>query len=138
MVDYDKPEHLEYLKSYCEKKPDKLFRLIKTARGFHAFLTSHEVPFNSSEAAIILKSVNSDPFHILGALIRGYSCRLNRKHRDDSDEYVELGTIGNGKELEKQKKLYDLHLELFKKHKDSCLYNSGRRNAQDFIGYLTE
>lgn len=136
MVDYDRDEDLQYLIDGLE--PWMTFRIVKTNRGYHCFLTSRRIPFNSDESYRILRKVKSDIFHALGAWVRGYSVRVNHKH--ENDRYEELEQIGSAPEDEELVKLYKMHIDLYNKHKNegTRCYNEGKKNTiimiDDIVG----
>lgn len=131
MIDYDNEWDIEHLQAGIE--PWMTFRVVKTNRGYHCFLTSKRVPFNSSEAHRVLRKLKSDIFHAMGAWVRGYSVRVNRKHAND--KYEEIQFIGTAPEDPKLVKLYQLHLELYGKHSTDGTrsYNDGKKNTISMI-----
>lgn len=135
MVDYDTVEDLQYLRDYVAVSQEPLiFRIVKTKRGFHCFLTNKKVRFDSDEAYWILRNTKSDLFHTLGSLIRGYSVRLNKKHLDGENyEEVEIlrSPTANEDEIPELVDLYQMHLKLYQKYTgpEYCTYNSAKSNS---------
>lgn len=112
-IDYDEQSKLKIVYEFCRYHPEYLFKIVKTNRGFHCFLLSHEMHHQSPEAIKMMLRLRSDPFHILGAINRGYSIRLNHKH-NETQAYEEIATCGHGRCIPHLQNLYQYHLQLYR------------------------
>lgn len=115
MVDYDDPSKLRIIYNYCRYHRTAKFRCVKTPKGYHVFLTSSRVNHQSTEALNLLMRLCSDPCHLLGVPYRGYSVRVNQKHRNEVP-YIEMATIGYGQEDPELVSLYQKHLDLYRQN----------------------
>jgi len=110
VVDYDKKNQIQILATFCRYHPEYLFKVVRTPAGYHCFLVSHKIPFtNTSECYSMLNRLRSDPMHIVSSLLRGYSIRVNQKHRYEKP-YIEMKDMGRGNALPELLLLYKVHM----------------------------
>lgn len=79
MLDYD---HItfEKLMSYLSPfKEEYLFKIYKTINGYHVFILSHIIPYNSELSREIFIKLKSDKKYLLYSKYNGYNIRLNSK-----------------------------------------------------------
>ena len=121
VVDYDHPSRLQILYSYVRYHPDATFRVYKTNKGYHAFLTSYRIDHHSIQTIDLLQRLGTDPMHLISAYHRGYSVRLNLKSKTDKG-YQYLRKIGNAPENQELLTLVDLHISKFNSNNDYKYY----------------
>ena len=136
MLDYDINNvnykcKLQNIYDFCDKNKNHKFRLVKSENVYHLFLTSHIMKYNNTDSIELSIKLHSDPLYILTSYIRGYAVRLNNKNIDN--EYIEIGTIGTGKEIPGLLKEYNLHLKLHKIYKNKNVVFSGKKNARNIL-----
>lgn len=128
-LDYDCPQRIQIVARFVKKHPEYKFRIVKSTKGYHAFLTSHAMMYNDMNSLNLLMDLRSDPAHILGVCHRGYSVRINQKCRKEKP-YKEVCTYGKGDECPRLLKLYYKHIELYNQYvKDKtpiCQYQKKR------------
>lgn len=129
MIDYDHRSRLAILKRYTQKNPSVFFRIVKTKKGYHCFLTSHRV--NHRDGMDLLRKLYSDPMHIVGVYHRGYSVRINKKYIREQP-YKEIRSMGTGAEDSELYQLYLMHLDLYKQNAKTSIYQY-QRNASKSI-----
>ncbi len=115
VVDYDNPSRLKILSAFCRYHPEYKFRIVRTNAGYHCFLTSHRI--NHKHSYNLLSRLCSDPMHIISSIVRGYSVRVNQKHRYEKP-YKECHSYGKGEEIPELVQLYQIHLDKYKEY--SC------------------
>jgi hypothetical protein len=135
VIDYDEFERIDILKEFCKNNPEYKFRVVKTNKGYHCFLTSKPMLHNDMESIKLQRILETDHLHMCGTFIRGYSVRLNRKKY--TDKYIEMESIGNGIEIPKLVQLYKYHLELWEKYTDVPLYNSPKFIPIEMVNIMT-
>lgn len=137
VVDYDNPSRLKIISEFCRYHPEYKFRIVKTRAGYHCFLTSHKINYKDSYE--LLSRLCSDPMHILSSIIRGYSIRVNQKHRYEQP-YKEICTYGKGTEIIELVDLYKLHLNKYKEFVDGNLqlYRVHLTITKDMLGKYIE
>lgn len=113
-IDYDHPARLSIIARFARKHPETKFRVVRTTKGYHVFLTSHPMPHNNPRTLFMLYDLRTDPAHLLGVYHRGYSSRINQKSRSEKP-YREVCTYGKGDECPRLLALYKKHLELYQK-----------------------
>jgi len=77
-------------------------RIYKTYNGYHIFITSHKIYYNTSESKYILDYFGSDIYYNIYSSVYGFRIRLNKKIRNNNIEpFVSkyIKTIGNTPEL---------------------------------------
>lgn len=110
------------------------FRIVKTTKGYHAFLTSY--PVNHREGIETLVKLCADPCHIVGSYHRGYSVRINKKSVTEAP-YREVAIAGKAPEDPRLVTLYKRHLELYGNSKCKIMgYQT--KVANDIIDELAE
>lgn len=124
VVDYDDPRRLQILHRFVKKNPLCTFRLVRTTKGYHAFLTSQPVHHRAS--LDMLLELRSDPLHMLSSFHRGYGVRVNQKDFAERP-YKETYIMGKAPEDQRLVELYRKHLELYK---HSCLNGVPIYNTQ--------
>lgn len=124
MIDYDNSARLSILARYVRKNQDATFRVVKTNKGFHAFLTSYPIHYRKSLK--LSELLRSDPCHILGTLYRGYSVRINQK-RISEKPYLEYHKYGSAQEDPRLVTLYNMHIDL---HRQNCENKVAIMNTQ--------
>jgi hypothetical protein len=129
-VDIDHKSRLQLIYQYCRYHPDATFRVTRTNKGYHAFLTSKAV--NHEECIDLYQRLGGDPLHMVSAFHRGYSVRLNPKVRDEQ-AYCEVRRIGTGTEDIRLYELYLLHLDLNKKHQKCEFYLYQQTTSRDIM-----
>ena len=124
IVDYDSPSQLKILYEFCRYHKEYCFRAVKTGRGYHCFLTSHSLNYDSPEAFELLNRVGCDVMYIRNVIRRGFAVRLNAKTAND--RYIEHArVVGTGIERYNLVSLYQKHLDLFNKYSKSVAeYNA--------------
>lgn len=131
-IDYDTPHRLGIVARWARKNPECRFRIVKSRKGYHAFLTSHKIYHHSVDSMRFLMNLCSDPAHILGVYHRGYSVRINQKHADEKP-YREVCSYGKGEEDPRLVELYKLHLELYQenceKKTNLCQYQRNKSRS---------
>ena len=137
-IDYDHKNRLQILHQYVRYHPEATFRVVRTNKGYHAFLTSYPVPYqNCLDLSLRLCT---DPCHLLSVYHRGYSVRVNQKFKKEKP-YKEIRKIGKAEE---DPRLYQLYLKYLELNKENCerkkevyLYQSqtSRKIVED-EGYL--
>ena len=131
VIDYDHPSQLKILFEFCRLHPGYFFRLVKTNKGYHAFLTSHRIPHNSSQAYEFGNRLGCDRLHINSSLIKGYAVRLNKKTETDPvNVYVEKKSVGSGREIPRLRYLYQYHLKLAEKYGQESVHMSNTINSR--------
>jgi hypothetical protein len=111
-IDYDH-QRLKILSRYVRNHPEATFRVVRTNKGYHAFLTSY--PFYHRHGINLLVLLCADPCHIVGTYHRGYSVRINKKFKTELP-YREIAKIGKAPEDPKLLALYQKHFELYGKY----------------------
>ena len=89
-VDIDHRDRLKIVYQYVRYHPEATFRIVKTKKGYHAFLTSYPIPFE--QCMPLSMRLCADHCHLLSVRLRGYSVRVNQKYKDDSP-YIELAKV---------------------------------------------
>lgn len=115
-LDYDNKARLAIVARYARANPECVFRVVRTTKGYHVFLTSHRKPHNSLESLRLLMRLRSDPAHIIGVYHRGYSVRINQKKTNEKP-YREIIRYGKGVEDPALYALYQEHLDLYTEHR---------------------
>jgi hypothetical protein len=111
-VDYDYGNRLQIVYQYCRYHPEATFRIVKTNKGYHCFLTSYPVEFTDKKCLPLLRRLCSDPCHYLGVFYRGYSVRINKKSKNEPG-YREVAIVGKAAEDPRLVSLYHKHLEYY-------------------------
>lgn len=128
-IDYDHPARLAIIARYVKRHPETKFRVVRTTKGYHVFLTSHSMPHNDLRSLFMLYNLRTDPAHLLGVYHRGYSVRINQKSKKEK-EYREICTYGKGDECPRLLALYNKHLELYQDYMKNktpiCQYQKKR------------
>ena len=132
-VDYDNKSQIQIIATFCRYHPEYLFKVVKTPAGYHCFLVSHRVPF--SDCFNLLARLRSDPMHIVSSLIRGYSVRVNQKHRYEKP-YVEVRDMGKGTAIPELLDLYRVHLDKYSEivTNKGQLYRIQKTVTKDMLG----
>ena len=131
VVDYDHPRRIQILHRYVKNNPWCTFRLVRTTKGYHAFLTSK--PIHHRQGLDLLLRLRSDPLHMLSSFHRGYGVRVNRKDPKERP-YRETQIMGHAPEDPRLVELYRLHLELYQQAKDYPIYNVQQKvTASDLL-----
>ena len=128
MVDYDHQSRIKILYEFCRLNPKYKFRVCQTRKGWHAFLTSHKMPYNDSESINLLKRLGCDPLYIQSVAKKGYSVRLNRK-TDNEKIHTDFKIVGTGVEIDQLVKYYELIQTLIKRYHNTSLINLAHINA---------
>jgi hypothetical protein len=79
VLDYDDVSYdqlIEYLEPF---KEDFLFRIYKTYKGFHVFITSHVFSHNDDSSIYLAKDLECDLTYIVYSKFNGYNIRLTPK-----------------------------------------------------------
>ena len=103
------------------------------------FLTSHRIEHHNPDALNLLIRLGSDNFHAITVKYRGYSVRVNQKHRYEKP-YKEMAvTYGKGIEDPELYSLYKIHLD---KYTELCknreqLYRIQKTVTTDMIKSFT-
>lgn len=113
VVDHDVKNRLHIVNHFCRYHREFVFRVVQTPKGYHIFLTSHRMPYNDRKSSGMLERLRSDPCHLISVPYRGYSIRINQKHRRELP-YKEIKKIGYGQENQHLVELYQKHLQLYK------------------------
>ena len=116
-VDYDHAR-LGIVYRYVKRNPEATFRIVRTNKGYHVFLTSY--PINHRYGINLLILLCSDPCHIVGVYHRGYSIRVNKKYVDERP-YKEIAKVGKAPENQHLLELYYKHFELYDKNNKTKL-----------------
>ena len=116
MVDYDHKNRLKIIGEFCRYHPEYFFRCVKTPAGYHIFLTSHRINHDAKGTIDLLIRLGTDNFHAITVKFRGYSVRVNQKHRYEKP-YKEICTYGKGTEDPELYRLYKIHLT---KYEELC------------------
>ena len=113
MIDYDHKNRLKIVAEFCRYHPEYLFRCVKTPAGYHLFLTSHRIEYDHPNALELLTRLGSDNFHAITVKYRGYSVRVNQKHRYEKPYKESIVTYGKGTEDPELYALYKIHLDRY-------------------------
>lgn len=107
-------ERSKTLFNFKEKvSSDEVWIIYKSRKGYHAFLVSKPIEYNSDEATILLLKCESDFYYIVYSYLRGYSVRLNKKKDEEGGLYSLIETVGNPKYADEQLlKLVNIHIEM--------------------------
>ncbi len=111
MVDYDDKSRLQILASFCRYNPGYVFRITRSTKGYHCFLTSHRIAFNTEESFKLLTRLGCDKLYVLATLARGYSVRINKKEDNEKPYYEFPRVIGKGTELPDLIQDYKVHIK---------------------------
>lgn len=117
VVDYDCPQRIQILHRYVRNNPWCTFRLVRTTKGYHAFLTSR--PIHHRLGIELLHLLRSDPLHMLSSFHRGYGVRVNQKSIDERP-YRETQVMGTAPEDPRLVALYQLHLQYYERNRGTC------------------
>ena len=112
-IDIDHKNRLQIIYQYVRYHPEATFRIVKTKKGYHAFLTSYPIPY--TECMPLSLRLCADPCHLIGVYHRGYSVRVNQK-KIKEEPYRELYKVGKAPECPRLYSLYCKHLELYKEN----------------------
>jgi len=129
VIDYDY-SRLGLLARFVRTHADYTFRIVKTNKGYHAFLTSKSVDHKTGINLLIYLA--ADPMHIVGTYFRGYSVRINKKKKDEPG-YKELHRIGKAPEDPRLVALYQKHLELYSSSNTKPIHQYQRITAQNIL-----
>ncbi len=117
-VDIDHKNRLKIIFQYVRYHPEATFRIVKTNKGYHAFLTSYPIPYD--QCMDLSLRLCADHCHLLSVRHRGYSVRINQKIITENP-YKEILKVGRALECPRLYALYLKHLELYEKNcADKC------------------
>jgi hypothetical protein len=114
-VDIDHKSRLQIIFQYVRYHPEATFRIVKTNKGYHAFLTSYPIPYE--ECMPLSQRLCADHCHLLSVRHRGYSVRVNKKFQRELP-YREVSKAGTAPECPRLYNLYLKHLSLYKKNSE--------------------
>jgi len=107
---------LDKVRDYCQSHQELSFRIFKSRNGFHLFLVSQNMNYQSDDALQLMLDLECDFYYLIFCYWRGWSIRLNRKRADpiDQDLYQEIDSIGSAPQDQYLNNLVDLHYNLMK------------------------
>lgn len=79
MLDFDNIMYDELISKLSPYKDDFLFRIYKTFKGYHVFIVSEKIEYNSDKNLDISKKLESDLMYTSFSLYNGYVIRLTPK-----------------------------------------------------------
>lgn len=93
------------------------FRIYETYKGYHIFITSRKIPYNSDMVPEIMAYLKCDSYYILFCQKNGYKIRLNKK-KDRGETFISkyLETIGTKDELHENVELMMIHDKYISKY----------------------
>ena len=112
-IDCDHMNRLQMLYTYVRYHPEATFRVVRTNKGYHAFLTSY--PVHHQKGIELSLRLGTDPCHLVGVYHRGYSVRVNQKRKGECS-YQEFRKVGKAEEDPRLLALYHKHIELYRTH----------------------
>ena len=116
-------EYLDFIRSWCEKHPEFLFKVYKTRNGLHLFAVHETFDYQDDETLQLMIDLHCDFYYIIYSSLRGWSVRLNKKMGEQEEMYEFIENIGKGREDIQLGKLVELH-KLFSNlfaDRDICL-----------------
>lgn len=129
LLDYDDidietvKKNLNLIKQLTNKKI--LFRIYKTYKGYHVFIISHLISYNSPEAITIAKYLNCDPWYIIYFKYYGYSIRISNKlGREEEYNHIFISEYGDGKPNKKCMKM----IKIFEYYENKIKKNNENKN----------
>ena len=95
MMDFDSEESYQDAKGIMEGLTGACFSVYKTPRGYHVFLMSNPVCYNTEEATQLMLAMGCDPCYIMYCQKSGYKIRLSAKPNEDAPiatkfEFIEI------------------------------------------------
>ncbi len=97
MLDYDNITY-EDLISHISQYKNLRFRIYRTYKGFHVFIISHQLKYNSSNSQLLAQKLVSDIYYNLFSFKTGFKIRLSKKMNRE-EEYISkfMDEIGSNK-----------------------------------------
>ncbi len=87
VLDYDNINYEELINRLKIFKDKFLFRIYKTHNGYHVFIISHYISYNSNEMILISNDLKCDPWYTIYCKYHGYCIRISPKN-GRNEEYT--------------------------------------------------
>ena len=86
---------LNFLDKFAKER-DLIMMVYSSAHGVHAFLVDNERDFKDESSLQLMLDAGVDFYYIVYSYLRGWSVRLNKKERDDTEQiYTYIKCIGD-------------------------------------------
>jgi hypothetical protein len=126
MVDFDSVSYTHLINNLEPFKNDYNFRIYKTKNGYHVFVVSEKIPYNSGNFVDLTKALRGDLMYCIYSRYNGYNIRLSPKiGYNEEISHVYVSDYGNGKVLEDNAILIELL--------DDKIQNFGKERSDDSL-----
>lgn len=129
VMDFDNLSYEEVLEN-LKKKDSELFEIFQTYKGYHVFLVSRKISYNSNEVSEFCKDLNSDKWHLFYSRYHGYCVRISHKSGRDENlwspvTHKYIGSFGKG--------LYDLELHRLLRIFKKSIHKKPEMNTKEYF-----